>query len=75
MFDKELMKQKIEEKLEGSNVNVFSPRNDNEHFAIKVTWEGFEGKKLLQQHRIVYGILEDEFKLGIHSVSLKTMQK
>ena len=73
MFNKALMKSKIEEKLKGSIVEVYSPRDDNKHFALKVVWSGFSGQKLIEQHRLVYDILKQEFEMGIHSVSLKTL--
>ena len=72
MFSPDMIKSKIEKKLNGAIVRVWTPRDDNEHFAIHVTWQGFKNMKLIEQHRVVYGILNDEFKAGIHSISLKT---
>ena len=73
MFDCNVIKSKIESKLSESIVEVTTPRNDNEHFAIKVIWKEFETMKLLERHRLVYDILKEEFQMGIHSVSLKTL--
>lgn len=75
MFTCEELKLKIETALKGANVEVKSPRGDGQHFLVKVTWSGFEGIRLLEQQRMVNNALAEEFKAGLHSISLKTMVK
>jgi BolA family transcriptional regulator, general stress-responsive regulator len=48
--------------------------NPNPHFAITVTWQGFEGKALIDQHQMIYDILKEEMKT-IHSLRIKTKVK
>jgi stress-induced morphogen len=72
MFDENIMKEKIEKELEGSEVSVRNPRRDGQHFLVKVVWNGFEGMKLIEQQRKIYQILDEEIKAGIHSLSIKT---
>lgn len=40
------------------------------HFHISVASTVFEGKSRVQRHRQVYELLTDEFKLGLHAVTL-----
>ena len=40
------------------------------HFKITVVSTVFSGKPLVQRHRLVYGILEEEIKQGVHALSI-----
>ena len=62
----------IKENLSGAEVVVWDTRNDGNHFQAKVIWEGFEGKSLIEQHKIVYTALKEEMDAGLHSISIKT---
>ncbi|CDS11524.1 hypothetical protein LRAMOSA03787 [Lichtheimia ramosa] len=42
------------------------------HFRITIVSEEFEGKSMMQRHRLVYNLLNDELQHGIHALSLKT---
>ena len=39
---------------------------------VEVASAAFEGKSRLQCHRLVYELLEDELKGGVHALSLRT---
>ncbi len=32
----------------------------------------FEGKRLVQRHQMVYRLLDDEIKAGVHALSMET---
>ena len=68
----EAIKKKIEENLEGSSVQIFDPRNDGVHLEAEVTYAGFQGKSLLEQHRLVMDILKEEFQSELHALALNT---
>lgn len=72
MHTSENLIQAIEKGLPGSEAIVRNPRGDSEHFIAEVYYEGFEGKSLVEQHRMVYEALKTEFAQGMHSLSLKT---
>ena len=72
MFNSSRLKSKIENELAGAIVSVTNPRQDYEHFLVNVIWKGFEGKSLLEQHRTINTILNEELKAGLHSISIKT---
>ncbi|KAJ3123611.1 hypothetical protein HK098_001779 [Nowakowskiella sp. JEL0407] len=42
------------------------------HFRVAVISESFVGKSLLQRHKMIYGILDEEMKTGVHALSLST---
>jgi stress-induced morphogen len=43
------------------------------HFRLLVVSEEFEGKPLVQRHRLVYGLLEQERADGVHALAMRTM--
>ncbi|KAL0927214.1 hypothetical protein M5K25_001376 [Dendrobium thyrsiflorum] len=47
------------------------------HFNIKVISPKFDGQNLLKRHRMVYDLLADELKTGLHAISIvaKTPQE
>lgn len=73
MITLEEIKHKIEESLPGCNAEVLDPRHDGKHLKAIVTFEGFEGKTLIEQHRMVMNALKNDIKKDfIHALSLET---
>lgn len=68
----EYLKRRIEDVLPGAKVQVLDPRNDGTHLKAVVIYSGFKGKSLIEQHRMVYKALEEEFKGALHALSLET---
>ena len=66
------VRQMIERALPGSQVEVEDMRGTGDHFDVVVTWKGFAGKSLVEQHRLVFASLEKEMDGRIHAVQLKT---
>ncbi|GAA5802899.1 bola-like protein-domain-containing protein [Helicostylum pulchrum] len=47
--------------------------NKETHFKVTVVSDAFQGKSLMQRHRLIYGLLDDELKnQGLHALTLKT---
>jgi stress-induced morphogen len=46
--------------------------NDGEHFSAEVTSSAFAGKRLVQQHQLVYKALGDHMYNDIHALAIKT---
>ena len=80
------MKTKIEQllkqKLSASYVEVVDDSDQhkghvgaaeggNTHFSILVVSDQFEGKGLVQRHRLVYDILKNHISQGIHALAIK----
>ncbi|MGB1800626.1 MAG: BolA family protein [Gammaproteobacteria bacterium] len=43
------------------------------HFAVTLTAEAFNGKKLIERHRMVYLAVDDLMKTEIHALSIKAI--
>lgn len=63
------IKRLIEAGLPGSRVEVAG--DDGTHFEATVITEAFDGKRLLERHRMVYGTLGDRMQGAIHALSIK----
>lgn len=70
---KQAIKDKIEMALAGAKVEVLDPMNDGVHLKALVSYEGFVGKSLLEQHRIVMQLLKDDFGGDLHALALETI--
>lgn len=46
--------------------------NAETHFNVSIESSAFAGKSLVQQHRMVYDLLSEEFDQGLHALALKT---
>jgi stress-induced morphogen len=42
------------------------------HFAVSIVSSAFEKKPLVQRHKLVYSILDQEMKAGLHALQLQT---
>jgi len=49
------------------------PEGSESHFRVVLVAQQFEGKSLIQRHRAVNAILEQELKGQIHALALHTM--
>ncbi len=58
----------IQQGLDCDHVNV---EGDGRHFEAVIVSKAFEGKGLLQQHKLVYQVLGDRMQ-KIHALSMKT---
>ncbi len=48
-------------------------RSGGGHFRIVVVSDRFEGKRLVERQRLVYGALSEEMGPDIHALSMKTL--
>lgn len=55
---------------ESPNHNV--PAGSESHFRVVVVAGGFEGRRLLERHRMVNAVLEDELAGPVHALALHT---
>ena len=46
--------------------------NDGTHFEATIVSPAFEGKRMVQQHQLVYGALGDRMRAEIHALSMQT---
>lgn len=58
--------------LPDSTVEVRDMTGTSDHFDILVVSKVFAGKPLMEQHKIIFAILDKEMKDRIHAVQIKT---
>lgn len=68
-MDPNEIKAMIERGMSNALVNV---EGDGTHFDALIVSTEFEGKSLIERHKLVYGVLGDAMKERIHALSLKT---
>ena len=62
-------------KLPGAEITVEDMTGTRDHFEVIVMWSGFNGKGMMEQHKIVHGALKEVMEDGrIHAVKIKTMK-
>ena len=67
------VRQRIEQHLPGSMVEVRDTTGTGDHFWAHVVAPQFEGLPLLRQHKLVYAAVQDGLDDGsIHALSIKT---
>jgi acid stress-induced BolA-like protein IbaG/YrbA len=61
----------IKAELPDAQVQVLT--NDGEHYEVTVISSAFEGKRLVQQHQLVYRAVQEDMLSGaIHAMAVKT---
>ena len=55
---------------ESSNHNV--PAGSESHFKVTLVTHVFEGKLLVARHKMIYQVLDEELKAGVHALALHT---
>lgn len=43
------------------------------HYRIDIVADGFASKGKVERHRMVYGLLKEEFAAGVHALALRTL--
>ncbi|XP_046979325.1 bolA-like protein 2 [Schistocerca americana] len=73
VYTEEYIKSKLIKELEASHVEVHDESDGcGAKFSVLIVSDKFEGKPLLQRHRLVNSVLEEELKT-IHAFSQKTL--
>ncbi|KAK3879362.1 hypothetical protein Pcinc_016054 [Petrolisthes cinctipes] len=72
-YTEEYIRSKLTKDLEATHVEVVDQSDGcGGKFSVVVVSPKFTGKPLLQRHRLVNGVLEEELKT-IHAFSMKTL--
>ncbi|MCB1320577.1 MAG: BolA/IbaG family iron-sulfur metabolism protein, partial [Leptospiraceae bacterium] len=62
------IKSRIENGLSGAQVEILDPFNDGVHIKAVVVYSGFNGKSLIQQHRMVFFFYWYGFHRDLHAL-------
>ena len=66
------VEQLILKGIPDARAQVADMTGTGDHFEITVTSKIFEGKSLIEQHKIVFALLEKEMNNQLHAVKIKT---
>ena len=67
------LREMLESAFPGACVEVSDMTGTGDHFDILLVSEIFRGKSLIEQHKMVFAVLEEEMgENNIHAVKLKT---
>jgi stress-induced morphogen len=73
MLDAEKLTERIRRGLPGAEVEVVDLKGTGDHFQARVVSAAFEGRSLIEQHRLVKDCLEEWLRTGeLHAFTLKT---
>lgn len=72
MYSAAQIQEAIAQALPGADVQVVDLTGTRDHFEAIVVWDGFRGKTLLSQHRMVMAPLQEGLKEKIHALKIKT---
>jgi stress-induced morphogen len=71
-MEQEVIVAKIRAALPDAQVELKDLTGTKDHWEAVIVSASFEGKSLIQRHRMVYDALAEEMKGPIHALSLKT---
>jgi stress-induced morphogen len=72
MIEPEKIVERIEDAIDVNDVEIADLTGTRDHYELEVVSSEFEGKPLIQRHRIVYDALSDEMEGPIHALKLET---
>lgn len=73
MLDPKRLSERIRTALPGAEVEVVDLKGTGDHFQARVVSSAFEGRTLVDQHRLVYGPLQEWLQSGeLHALALET---
>ncbi len=74
MYSPEQIEAVLNQVLPDAVVAAVDLTGTADHFEVRVSWSGFKGKSLIEQHQIVNRALKEPLEDGsIHALKIKTM--
>lgn len=72
-MDAEDVQKLVSQNFPVAEITIMDMTGTQDHFEVTVLWEGFRGKSLIQQHKMVHEALAGALEDGrIHAVKIKT---
>ena len=74
-IDEKTLRKALENDFHDSDIKIIDLLGDNDHYSLEITSTLFQGKSLVQQHKMVNEALK--FCLGneLHALKIKTIAK
>ena len=72
MIEKKIQK-KLETNLKNAKIFIQDMTGNNDHFNLVAISDSFENLSLIEQHRLIYSLLDGMVTKEIHALQLKTL--
>lgn len=73
MLDPKMLEARLKEAMPAAEIQIRDTTGTGDHFEARIVASEFEGKSMIEQHRIVYAPLQDLLASGaLHALALKT---
>ena len=69
---KENIEELIKQSIPDAKVTIEDLRGDGDHYSAIVVSKSFDGKSMIQQHKMVYESLQGKMGNELHALVLKT---
>ena len=69
---KDNIEELIKQSIPDAKVTIEDLRGDGDHYSAIVVSKSFDGKSMIQQHKIVYKSLKGKMGNELHALELKT---
>ena len=69
---KENIEELIKQSIPDAKVTIEDLRGDGDHYSAIVVSKSFDGKSIIQQHKMVYESLKGKMGNELHALELKT---
>ncbi|HZA13249.1 MAG TPA: BolA/IbaG family iron-sulfur metabolism protein [Myxococcaceae bacterium] len=74
MLSAEKLSERIRAALPGAEVKVVDLKGTGDHFEARVVSAAFEGRPMIERHRLVYAPLQEWLDSGeLHALTLQTL--
>ena len=71
-MDPERLRALIAEGIPGAEVRVIDLTGTRDHYRVEVVSPAFEGKRLVQQHQMVYAAVGSHMNEAVHALQIQT---
>ena len=71
-MSKDNIKELIKQSIPDAKVTIEDLRGDGDHYSAIVVSKSFDGKSMIQQHKMVYESLKGKMGNELHALELKT---
>jgi stress-induced morphogen len=72
MIEPAVIESKLKAAFPDGHIRIVDLTGTRDHYEAVVVSSAFEGRGLIEQHRLVYGALGDAVGTSIHALALKT---
>ncbi len=74
MMTTEAIEAILVQKFPDASIGVMDMTGTADHFEVRISWNGFRGKSLIEQHQMIQDTLKPQLEDGaIHALKIKTI--